>query len=121
MMDFDVKDVIARIEILIAQREMAKEDFYEQSGISSASFSQWNNGVHVPSKKKLNSAANVLGVDLEYILYGDTEKEKPDTVSSVELSEIELIFSQLTPSRQTKLLELARLYLDDQRRTKETQ
>ena len=37
------------------------------------------------------------------------------------LKEIDAIFEQLTPSRQAKLLELARLYLDDQRKNEETQ
>ena len=46
------------------------------------------------------------------------EKPAPDWDG---LKEIDAIFEQLTPSRQAKLLELARLYLDDQRRNEETQ
>ena len=49
------------------------------------------------------------------------QKEKPALQMENGLSEIDAIFEQLTPSRQAKLLELARLYLDDQRRNEETQ
>ena len=48
------------------------------------------------------------------------QKEKPALQMENGLSEIDAIFEQLTPSRQAKLLELARLYLDDQRRNEET-
>ena len=48
------------------------------------------------------------------------QKEKPALQMENGLSEIDAIFEQLTPSRQAKLLELARLYLDDQRKNEET-
>ena len=49
------------------------------------------------------------------------QKENPALQMENGLNEIDAIFEQLTPSRQAKLLELARLYLDDQRRNEETQ
>ena len=51
------------------------------------------------------------------------QKEKPvlQMENGLKEKEIDAIFEQLTPSRQAKLLELARLYLDDQRRNEETQ
>ena len=49
------------------------------------------------------------------------QKEKPALQMENGLMEIDAIFEQLTPSRQAKLLELARLYLADQRRNEETQ
>lgn len=49
------------------------------------------------------------------------KKENPSGISAKGMSEIEAIFSQLTPSRRSKLLELARLYLDDQRKTEESE
>ena len=53
-------------------------------------------------------------------LVSDEQKENP-VPKRDGLKEIDAIFEQLTPSRQAKLLELARLYLDDQRRNEETQ
>ena len=48
------------------------------------------------------------------------EIKKPAPSEGNGLDEIIQIFSELEPSRRSKLLELARLYLDDQRRSEES-
>ena len=70
-MQINTSSVLRRIEIRLAEIEMPKQVFYEKSGISSGSYSQWNTGMHSPSLKKLQKAALVLGVPVEYLLYGD--------------------------------------------------
>lgn len=83
-MQIDTSSVLRRIEIRLAEIEMPKQVFYEKSGISSGSYSQWNTGMHSPSLKKLQKAALVLGVPVEYLLYGDAPaasqgaKKSPD-------------------------------------------
>ena len=79
-MQIDTKRVLRRIELRLTEIDMEKGEFYAKSGISSGSYSQWNTEAHQPSLKKLRSAASVLGVSLEYLLYGDgAEKESaPD-------------------------------------------
>ena len=74
----NVKDVLKRIDISVAMSGMSKEEFYEKSGISSASFSQWNTGLHKPSKKKIADAAKCLNVSVEFLLYGDNKKPALD-------------------------------------------
>nr|DAH85593.1 MAG TPA: Helix-turn-helix XRE-family like protein [Caudoviricetes sp.] len=82
-MQFDISKILQRIEIKLAEIGMPKQEFYARSGISSASFSQWNTGAHKPTIKKLKDAADVLGTSVEYLLYGeespaqDTKKERP--------------------------------------------
>ena len=71
----DTLAIIKRIEIRLSEIGMSKADFYRQSGISSASFSQWNTGVHNPTEKKLQAAAECLGVSLEYLLGKETKKD----------------------------------------------
>jgi transcriptional regulator with XRE-family HTH domain len=71
----DTLAIIKRIEIRLSEIGMSKADFYRQSGISSASFSQWNTGVHNPTEKKLQAAAECLGVSLEYLLGEETKKD----------------------------------------------
>lgn len=71
----EIDAVLKRIEIRMAELGMSKEDFYAQSGISSASYSQWNTGAHKPTKKKLADAARVLKVSLEYLLTGENENK----------------------------------------------
>lgn len=73
----DTLAIIKRIEILLTEKNMSKADFYEKSGISSASFSQWKTGKFTPSRKKVQSAADVLGVSAEYLLTGEETKKAP--------------------------------------------
>ena len=68
----------------------------------------------IETERKIKDAISEISSNLP------EKKEKPAPKGDG-LKEIDAIFEQLTPSRQAKLLELARLYLDDQRRNEETQ
>lgn len=73
----DTLAIIKRIELRLAELGMSKAEFYKLSGISSASYSQWNTGKYKPSESKLRSAAECLGLSFEYLCSGknpDTEK-----------------------------------------------
>jgi transcriptional regulator with XRE-family HTH domain len=87
----DTLAIIKRIEIRLSEIGMSKADFYRQSGISSASFSQWNTGVHNPTEKKLQAAAECLGVSLEYLLGEETKKDP--AAQSDEVSEDAIKFA----------------------------
>lgn len=80
-MQIDVPGMLSRIELRMAELNMSKQSFYEKSGISSASFSQWNTGAYKPSVKKIKSAAKALDTSVEYLLTGagpgDIKKERP--------------------------------------------
>lgn len=89
----DTLAIIKRIEILLTEKNMSKADFYEKSGISSASFSQWKTGKFTPSRKKVQSAADVLGVSAEYLLTGEETKKAPaDNGERDVLDEIDVAF-----------------------------
>lgn len=70
----DTLSIIKRIELRLAELGMSKAEFYKKSGISSASYSQWNTGRYKPSEKKLINAASVLGVSADYLLTGEEKK-----------------------------------------------
>lgn len=74
-MEFDTKGILSRIDAELLDLNISKEKFYSESGVSSASYSQWNTGTHKPTKKKLKLAADYLGVTLEYLLTGEGQKE----------------------------------------------
>lgn len=80
-MQIDVPGMLSRIELRMAELNMSKQLFYEKSGISSASFSQWNTGAYKPSVKKIKSAAKALDTSVDYLLTGagpgDIKKERP--------------------------------------------
>ena len=100
----EISAMLTRIEIRMAELGMSKEEFYEKSGISSASFSQWNTGVHKPTKKKLGQAAAALSVSLEYLLTGE-QKEKPAISEDDRLNaEVVELFSKLTEAEKAMML-----------------
>lgn len=79
--------IAARIDAIIAKPEIVKGDFYKESGVSSATLSQWRNGTYYPSQKKLADAAEYLNVSVKYLEYGnEPQKEKP-TAQGGELTE----------------------------------
>ena len=85
MANFDVKSMIRRIESVLVQKGMSKEEFYTKSGVSSASYSQWNTGTHKPTSKKIFAMAECLGVSVQY-LTGEEEIEKPTLQMESELN-----------------------------------
>lgn len=92
----DTLAIIKRIELRLAELGMSKAEFYEKSGISSASYSQWNTGKYNPSRAKLQQAASALGLDLDYLCFGFAQVEKTPTVSGERdiLDEVDIGFYQ---------------------------
>lgn len=86
----------------------------EKLGFSRASGSKWSNGGEA-NKTALRAIANYFGVSVEY-LRGDEEKEKPAPTDGDGIQDLIQIYNELDSSRRSKLLELARLYLEDQRK-----
>jgi len=109
-MQIDTKGVLRRIELRLTEIDMEKGEFYNKSGISSGSYSQWNTGAHQPSLKKLRAAASVLGVSLEYLLYGDeAEKEKaPDPKTEGVSPTVQELFDFIDTATDNELDELLR-------------
>ena len=98
----------------------SKKEFAQSIGYDSGDIvSMWINGSSTSYNGKLHEISAKYGVSVEWLRGETDEKEKPAPKGDG-LKEIDAIFEQLTPSRQAKLLELARLYLDDQRRNEET-
>lgn len=70
--------IATRIDLILAKVGKTKGDFTKESGVSSATLSQWRNGTYYPSKSKLDSAAKCLGVSADYLEFGlNGIKENP--------------------------------------------
>lgn len=82
--------------------------------------SDWIAGNSESYKNYIYQISAIHNVSVEWLKGESEQKEKPATETGSGHSEIDFIFSQLTPANQTKLLELARLYLDHQRKTEES-
>ena len=61
---------------LLAERGIDKKKFYEDCGITSASYSLWNTGKTNPRMKNLEIIADYLHVPVSYLLEGKEQKEK---------------------------------------------
>ena len=107
-----------RIKEICAQKGTSMYKLEKQLNLGNGTFGKWGKNGRQPTYDKAVAVASALGVSADYLLTGE-QKEKPAPKWDG-LKEIDAIFEQLTPSRQAKLLELARLYLDDQRRNEET-
>ena len=117
-MQIDTKRVLRRIELRLTEIDMEKGEFYAKSGISSGSYSQWNTEAHQPSLKKLRAAASVLGVSLEYLLYGDgAEKEsapdpKIEGYSELQQAAIQFVLS-LPPDKLERFVKMGRAAFEE--------
>ena len=115
-----MEEIVNRIRALCRSKNTSITKIEEELHFANGTIGKWKNGKKTPPLEKVILIAERLGTTPEYILRGE-QKEKPALQMENGLMEIDAIFEQLTPSRQAKLLELARLYLDDQRRNEETQ
>lgn len=71
----DNSHIIRKIEIRLKEMGKTKKQFYEDTGISSATYSQWNTGMFSPSKKSLKIVSEYIGVSVPE-LTGDAQTEK---------------------------------------------
>ena len=71
--------IVSRINGLLAEKGLSKRDFYQDCGITSASYSLWNPGKTTPRMKNLEVIADYLETTTDYLLTGLGEKEKAPT------------------------------------------
>ena len=71
--------IVSRINGLLAEKGISKRDYYQDCGITSASYSLWNTGKTTPRMKNLEVIADYLETTTDYLLTGLGEKEKAPT------------------------------------------
>lgn len=78
----DGSTIVNRINALLAEKGIQKQDFYKNCGITSASYSLWNTGKTNPRMKNLETIAAYLGTTTDYLLTGLGKKEKAPTIQT---------------------------------------
>lgn len=78
----------------------------------------WENGNREPDFETIQKLADYFHVSVDYLLGRDDTKNDPATEYSDEVKKIYDILSQLTHENQEKLLELAILYVENQKKSK---
>ena len=79
----DGKDIARIIDSELASRGIPKSEFYEKSGVSSATLSQWRTGKYDPTQDKLAKVEMCLGIS-----FSDYEKSDMDDETAVLLQSI---------------------------------
>lgn len=72
----DNSHMIQKIEVRLKEMGKSKSDFYSETGISSATYSQWNTGQFGPSKRKLDAISKYTGIPIPE-LTGEAQKGSP--------------------------------------------
>ena len=87
--------VVAKINSLLAEKGISKQEFYSACGITSASYSLWKTGKTQPRMKSLQVISDFLNVPVTTLLGEQEEqKEKPSTKNGERLfsySDLELL------------------------------
>ena len=87
---------------------------------------EWKSGRSKSFMKYIPQIAEFYGVSADWILGNSDvrapeQKHNPDVSNDAEVMEMVHIFSQLSASTRSKLLELARLYSDAEHKNSETE
>ena len=111
-----IKAILDRVELRLSLMRKKKYEFYDESGISSASFSQWKTGKHPPSQAALRKMADYLGVSLEWLIDGkeDGKPEEPESnypVREQMRDEMRILFDAAEDAPVSAILEAAALIM----------
>ena len=73
--------IVNRINALLAEKGISKQEFYKSCNITSASYSLWNQGKTSPRRKNLEVIADYLDTNVDYLLtgLGEIKKAPADT------------------------------------------
>jgi transcriptional regulator with XRE-family HTH domain len=81
-------EFVAVIEAELKKRKISKTKFYEDTGISSATFSQWRNRIYYPSSAAIRKVEDYLGITLSF---GQKEKPSTEKGEGLDYSDLELL------------------------------
>lgn len=111
-------------EKLLKERGVTAYRVAKETGISTATLTQWKNGTSIPKQDKLQKIADYFGVTLDY-LSGRIEKESiSKTKNATDQLEEEFpegiqvlrrATKELTPEARKTMLRLMKAFLDEEK------
>lgn len=81
----DGNQLVRMIEKTLAEKGISKAQFYEDTGISSAVFSNWRKGINVPSEKNIYVVSKYLGIPIDTDNPFNIEPQTDETIALREL------------------------------------
>jgi len=114
-MDFSqeqITEILDRIEIRLGIMRKKKYDFYKESGVSSALYSNWKTGKAKPTAKTLSKIADYLGVSLEWLISGSGEERVNNLPQREQMrQEMRILFDAAEDAPTSAILEAAALLM----------
>lgn len=120
---------LEKLDYLMLRMQINKSRLSQISGVPYTTIDGfYKKGYENAKISTIKKIAAALDVSLDYLIDDspdnleekDTETKKAPVQDQDERSRIQAIFDQLSPANQTKLIELANLYLDAQNKNQET-
>ena len=107
---------VQMVEAELKRRKIAKEVFYKESGISSATMSQWRKNIYSPSSVAIKKIEDYLGI--KFSISAETKKE-PLAINGEKLSDAEVdlieLFRQVPEDQQQLVLQMIRVALGNRK------
>ena len=86
-MAFDGKALALAIDAYCKNNNISKKQFHKDTGISSATLSQWRKGKFTPSKQNIKQLEAYFGISIEDFMAGNYQEKKP-----VQMDELEYLY-----------------------------
>lgn len=99
-----MSEMTNRIDKMLRQRGIKKQDFYDAIGISSMTYSKWSRDLVTPRPENIRMIADFFGVSIPFLQYGIEDSTQKTTAAPA---------SDGLTDAQIELLKIARL-LDDE-------
>lgn len=71
-------------EQLLLQRGITAYRVAKETGVTTATLTNWKNGKYTPKQDKLQKIADYFGVSLEYLMNGNEKYKTPESVAAIE-------------------------------------
>ena len=111
-----------KLKDLMRARDLSAYKMANDLHCSQTTIRNWADGKTTPQPRTIIQLCEYFGVSEEELIGGaQAQKNNPDVSNDAEVMEMVHIFSQLSASTRSKLLELARLYSDAEHKNSETE
>ena len=103
----NVAAIGSRIRVMRRDRGITQDEFADQVGVSRSAVAQWETGRAGQVTGNLSRIANILGVSVEYLLYGDDKRAPMEAHQGDELALLRL-YRECEPEDRQTVLRLCR-------------
>jgi transcriptional regulator with XRE-family HTH domain len=101
------QDIGTRIRAARLDRGLTQDELSDQVGVSRSAVAQWETGRTGQVTGNLSRIADVLGINVEYLMHGDNKRAAGDVRQGDELALLRL-YRECNPEDRQMLLRTAR-------------